>query len=162
MSDIARRAEDFLFREAELLDERRLEDWLALYAPDAWYWAPVLPDANERGLALAHIDEDHTQLEARVRRLRQPNAWSEHPPARTCRLVGNVRITGQSADGELTVRSALIVHEYRNRGFTDTHCTYAGTVRHGLRPLADDFQIAWKRVDLVDAERGFHVSSVPF
>jgi benzoate/toluate 1,2-dioxygenase beta subunit len=162
VSDVAQRAADFLIHEAELLDERRLEDWLALYTPDAWYWAPVLPEATERGLALAHIDEDHTQLEARIARIRQPNAWSEHPPARTCRLVGNVRVTTQAADGELTVRSALIVHEYRNRGFADTRRTYAATVRHGLRPQAGDFRIAWKRVDLVDAEAGFHVASVPF
>ena len=161
MSELVHRAQDFLIREAELLDDRRFDDWLALYDPDAWYWAPVLPDASERGLALAHFDEDHTQLEARIARLRQPNAYSEHPPARTCRLIGNVRIAAQGADGELTVRSALVVHEYRNRAFGDVHRTYTATVRHGLRPRADDFAIGWKRVDLVDAECGFHVASVP-
>jgi 3-phenylpropionate/cinnamic acid dioxygenase small subunit len=155
------RAGQFLIRESELLDERRFEEWLALYEPDAWYWAPVLPEASERGLALAHFDEDHTQMEARVRRLRQPTAYSEHPPARTCRLVGSVRIVDESQTGELTVRSALVVHEYRNRVTGDTRRTYAATVRHGLRPRGEDFGIGWKRVDLVDSECGFHVASVP-
>ena len=112
MSELVHRAQDFLIREAELLDDRRFDDWLALYDPDAWYWAPVLPDASERGLALAHFDEDHTQLEARIARLRQPNAYSEHPPARTCRLIGNVRIAAQAterrADGALGARRARI------------------------------------------------------
>jgi len=161
VSELGYRAEQFLIREAELLDDRKFEEWLALYDADAWYWAPVLPEATDRGLALAHFDEDHTQLEARIRRLRQPNAYSEHPPARTCRLIGNVRVAAQSASGELTVRSALVVHEYRNRAFGDARRTYSATVRHGLRPRADEFSIGWKRVDLVDAECGFHVASVP-
>ena len=161
MSELAYRAQEFLIREAELLDDRRFEDWLALYDADAWYWAPVLPESTERGLSLAHFDDDHTQLEARVRRLRQPNAYSEHPPARTCRLVGHVRVAAEAADGGLTIRSTLVVHEYRNRAFGDARRTYAATVRHGLRPRADEFSIGWKRVDLVDAECGFHVASVP-
>ena len=82
MRELTFQVEQFLFREAELLDERRFEEWLALYEPDAWYWAPVLADATERGLALAQFDEDRTGMEARIRRLRQSNAYSEHPPTR--------------------------------------------------------------------------------
>ena len=33
--------ERFLFHEARLLDERRFDDWLALFAPDGWYWVPL-------------------------------------------------------------------------------------------------------------------------
>lgn len=161
MHELTFRVGQFLIREAELLDERRFEDWLALYDADAWYWAPVLPESSERGLALAHYDEDRTQMEARVRRLRQPSAWSEQPPTRTCRLIGSVRLAEQLPDGALTVRSSLIVHEYRNRGAGETRRTYAASVRHLLRPRGEDFRIGWKRLDLVDAEGGFHVASVP-
>ena len=34
-------AEEFLFREASLLDERRLEEWLALLTEDIHYWMPI-------------------------------------------------------------------------------------------------------------------------
>src|SRR4051794_41807579 len=32
---------EFLYREAELLDERRYQDWLALLAGDIRYWMPM-------------------------------------------------------------------------------------------------------------------------
>jgi 3-phenylpropionate/cinnamic acid dioxygenase small subunit len=112
-----------------------VREWLGLYNQRCLVLG-ASARGDQRGLALAHFDDDHTQLEARIRRLRQPNAYSEHPPARTCRLIGNVRIAAQSASGELTVRSALVVHEYRNRAFGDARRTYTATVRHGLRPRA--------------------------
>jgi ethylbenzene dioxygenase beta subunit len=155
------RAEQFLYLEAGLLDERRFEEWLALYEADAWYWAPVLPEATQRGLALAHFDEDRTGMEARVRRLRQPNAYSEHPPTRCCRVVGNVRIREQPADDEVIVGSTLLAHEYRLGVAGETRRTYAANVRHLLRMHGDAIGVGWKRVDLVDAEGGFHVSSAP-
>ena len=33
--------QQFLFSEARLLDERRFDDWLALFSDDAIYWMPV-------------------------------------------------------------------------------------------------------------------------
>jgi len=154
--------EQFLLHEAELLDERRFDDWLALYDRDAWYWVPVLPSATERGLALAHFDEDYTHIEARIRRLQQPNAYSEHPPVRSVRLVGNVRIAERHDDDSVVVGSKLIMHEYRNRtAGGETRATYAGKVQHLLRRRDKTFSIGWKRVDLVDAEAGFYVASVP-
>jgi 3-phenylpropionate/cinnamic acid dioxygenase small subunit len=162
MHELVFRAEQFLILEAALLDERRFTDWLALYDEDAWYWAPVLPDATERGLALAHYDEDRTQMEARIKRLDQPTAYSEQPPARTCRLIGNVRILEQEGNGSLRVGSRLIMYEYRNRSAGgETRTIYASMVQHLLRPGDGTFSIGWKRVDLVDAEAGFFVASVP-
>jgi p-cumate 2,3-dioxygenase beta subunit len=153
-------AEQFLFQEAELLDDWRLEDWLALYEPDAYYWAPVLADATERGLSLAHFDEDRTGMEARIRRLRQTNAYSEHPRTRCCRTIANVRIREQRGESVI-VRSMLSAHEYRRGVAGETRRSFVGSVQHMLRVRGDSFGIGWKRVDLVDAEGGFHVSSVP-
>jgi ketosteroid isomerase-like protein len=36
-----REVEQFLFREARLLDQQRLDEWLALFAEDATYWVPL-------------------------------------------------------------------------------------------------------------------------
>ncbi|HWM76977.1 MAG TPA: aromatic-ring-hydroxylating dioxygenase subunit beta, partial [Methylomirabilota bacterium] len=33
--------ESFLYREADLLDERRYEEWLELFTEDAHYWMPL-------------------------------------------------------------------------------------------------------------------------
>ncbi len=36
--------EQFLYREARLADEQRLDDWLALWDEDALYWVPCNQD----------------------------------------------------------------------------------------------------------------------
>lgn len=154
--------EQFLIDEAEYLDQRRFDDWLNLYDDDAWYWVPVLPSASERGMALAHYDEDRMHIEARIRRIQQPTAYSEHPPARTCRYVSNVKIIEQIGAEEIIVRSKLLMHEYRNRMTGgETRAVYAATVQHLLRKHEDTFSIGWKRLDLIDSESGFYVASVP-
>jgi 3-phenylpropionate/cinnamic acid dioxygenase small subunit len=38
---LKQQVEEFLYHEAELLDERRYEDWLALLADDVRYWVPM-------------------------------------------------------------------------------------------------------------------------
>src|SRR5271166_7114758 len=88
-SDTIRSVEQFLYREARLLDERRFHDWLQLFTDDVHYWMTArsnryprsskaiaildadryaeadLDDADELGL----FDEDIRTLTARVARL---------------------------------------------------------------------------------------------
>jgi len=40
--------EAFLVDEAQLLDEGKFEDWLALFTDDAWYWVPSEPNRKVR------------------------------------------------------------------------------------------------------------------
>lgn len=110
--------EQWLYHEAELLDDGRFDDWLALLDEDVDYRAPVrvtrergnLPDASD---AVDYYGGDHHTLSLRVQRLKTEFAWAEDPPSRTRRFVSNVRI--RPADGDaLEVRSNLLI--YRNRG----------------------------------------------
>ena len=39
--------ERFLYRQAELLDEKLIEDWMALFSDDGWYWMPAEADQVE-------------------------------------------------------------------------------------------------------------------
>lgn len=110
-----------LYLEAQLLDEGRFADWLHLLAPDLRYWAPVRADlaradeqAGEAG-RLPLFDETRETLALRVQRLSTGLAWSETPPTRTCRLVGNVT-ADDDGDGRLLVRSNLIVFRGRSPG----------------------------------------------
>ena len=73
-------AEEFVVHEAELIDDRRWDDWLALFAPDGRYWIPLQGAAqvdadSHNALAL----EDRLLLELRVKRLHSPRAHSQHP-----------------------------------------------------------------------------------
>lgn len=164
MSERLRAVEAFLYKEARLLDESRFTDWLALYDQNAWYWAPVDPATppGARGLAAALIDEDRTQMEARIGRFELPNAYSEQPMTRASRHVSNIAILEDGADG-IVVFSKLMMHVFRLRNVgRSEHRDYAASVRHGLSPVDEEFLIRWKRVDLVDAEDAHTLMSLPF
>ena len=112
--------EEFLYREASLLDERRLDEWLALLTDDIHYWMPIRRTTTASDVAneftkpgdTAFFDDDKTTLALRVQRLGVGRAWAEDPPSRTRRLVTNVRII--SVDGsELTVSANFQLYRTR-------------------------------------------------
>jgi 3-phenylpropionate/cinnamic acid dioxygenase small subunit len=112
--------EQFLFAEAELLDNHRYLEWIELFTDDVHYWAPTRTTRTQRERALeisgengsAYIDDNLFYLRGRVRRLTSGVSWSEEPPSRTRRLITNVRIS-PGEDGELSVVSNFYV--YRSR-----------------------------------------------
>jgi p-cumate 2,3-dioxygenase beta subunit len=109
-----REVEAFLFQEAALLDEWRLNDWLALFTEDARYVVPSTdtPQADPQQ-ALSIIDDNMLRLRGRVERLQSRHAHREFPWSRTRRLVTNVRIT-QIEGIDLHVTASFLV--YRMRG----------------------------------------------
>jgi len=111
--------QQWLTREAELLDRRDFRGWLALLAPEIRYRMPVPVTTERRSAghvplgAMDHFDEDFYSLEKRVSRLEGSHAWTEDPPSRTRRFVTNVRVTDQG-DDEVEAGSYLLL--YRSRG----------------------------------------------
>lgn len=149
MSDRRERVELFLLHEANLLDESRFEEWLALFDPDGYYWMPVDPRDAERKRTPAIVDDNRPELELRIRRLLEPTAHTEAPRPSACRLVSNVVLEDAAS---WQVRSKLVMHEFRRREFgRDDYRLFCATVRHRLRPEGDSFRILAKRVDLFDA-----------
>ena len=122
--------EDFLFTEAALLDEWRLDEWLALFDEGATYEVPStgLGDDADSSQELFFIADDYVRLQHRVARLKKPGAHSEWPRSKTVRLVSNVRII-EMQGGELTVGSVFVT--YRSKG--ETTDTYFGRHRYQLR-----------------------------
>lgn len=145
--------EDFLYREAELLDERRFEEWLALFTDDVRYWMPmrrnVPADEMEReftreGLDVNWFDEGKDTLTRRVKQIRTGVHWAEQPPSRTCHMVSNVQVL--SADGgEVHVKSRFLL--YRNRVETETD-VLVGKREDVLRRVNGSFQIARRKIVL--------------
>jgi 3-phenylpropionate/cinnamic acid dioxygenase small subunit len=111
---------DFLLAEAALLDDGRLEDWLAVLDPEIEYRVPVrtVPgDRQDRGFSdtAYFLAEDAASLATRVARVGTDEAWCENPRTRTRRMVGNIRPAAPDGDGGDTVdvRSNLAVFCYR-------------------------------------------------
>ena len=150
--------EEFLFHEAALLDEWRLDEWLALCAPDAGYYVPSndAPDASHRN-TLFIIADDRTRLAARVKRLTDANAHAEYPPSRTRRLIGNVRIVERAGD-IVRVAANFAVWRYR-RG--ERVGTYVGRYDYRLRTAGGGLQIVERRA-VLDAEELGALGAVSF
>jgi 3-phenylpropionate/cinnamic acid dioxygenase small subunit len=138
--------EEFLYHEAALLDERRFDEWLALYADDAIYWIPQ-GDEPDPNLTVSIAYDDRRRLHERVLRLASGFAHAQDPPSRTCHLVGNPRVASAS-DGELRVTSNLMVAEVRR----STQNIYAARVEHRLVPTDETFLIRRKVIWLLNRD----------
>ena len=105
--------EDFLYEEAALLDEWRLDEWLELLTEDATYEVPATdaPDGSPQG-ALFLVADDKVRIRSRVGQLLGKSAWAENPPSRTRRMISNVRI--RRVEGEsIYVTANFVVYRMR-------------------------------------------------
>ena len=146
MALVTRQAvEDFLFLEADLLDEWRLPEWFALFTEDAHYYVPstdVAHDASPEN-NLFYIADDHYRLGQRVKRLMKRTAHAEFPHSKTRHVVSNVRIRAQ--DGANLEASTAFITYRTNHGTTNV---YFGTGYYKLVAAADSFLIREKRAVL--------------
>lgn len=142
-----RDAEQFLFREAWLLDQHRFEEWLGLFTEDATYWVPLERDQKDPWNTSSIIFDDRTLLEIRVRQYRHPRAHARLPAVRTCHQVGNVMLLDADAK-ETRVGSSLVLVEYRK----ERQRVFGASVEHRLRRTPAGLRIAAKRVNLVNSE----------
>lgn len=150
--------EDLFFREAELLDNWRLDEWLALLTDDADYYVPPTnkPDASHVD-TLFIIADDIIRLRERVIRLKDANCHAEYPPSRTRRFIANVRVRAR-ADGRIDALANFIV--YRNRRGGDTRM-FTGEYRNILVYEGGALKIAERRA-VLDAEELGAMGAVSF
>jgi ethylbenzene dioxygenase subunit beta len=151
------RVQQFLFHEARLLDERRLDEWLALYAEDAEYWVPYAWGQSSPKDHVSLFYETKSLLGMRIDRLARELSPLDSPAARVNHYLTNVQVE----DGaEITARAHLLFVEYRR----EEQRWFAGRVTWRLRPQGDAFLIAAKRVDLLNADQdGGHLRfALPF
>ncbi len=150
--------EDFLYHEAALLDEWRLDAWQELLTDDACYYVPSndQPESDHRR-ALFLIADDRERIRQRIIRVQDPNCHAEYPKSRTRRMIGNVRILG--VEGDLISVAANFVC-YRFRRYERVR-EYVGAYHYLLRRAGDSFRIKERRV-LIDAHELGSLGSVSF
>lgn len=108
MSEDYRAVRDFLYREAQFLDDRRWQEWLECYAPDAVYWMPAWTDDDEltedpqSEISLIYY-ANRQGLEDRVYRLNTGRSAASTPEARTCHAISNIELLDRRG-GEIDVR----------------------------------------------------------
>jgi len=120
--------EDFLYEEAALLDEWRLEEWLQLLTEDASYYVPStdMPESDHK-TTLFLVADDATRIRSRVKQLLGKSAHAEHPHSRTRRIISNVRV--RKTDGKsLYVTANFVVYRMRMEQMD----TYVGRYEYQL------------------------------
>jgi 3-phenylpropionate/cinnamic acid dioxygenase small subunit len=151
--------QDFLYREADLLDERRFAEWLDLLADDLVYFMPMRRNVKfgdhaarentRQGEGISWFDEDKWTLTKRVDQIMTGVHFAEEPLSRTCHMVGNVRLLearpDAAAPAEAVVRSRFLV--YQNRVEYETY-TFVGRRTDLLRRSDDDWRIARREIIL--------------
>jgi len=148
-ADTQRDVEQFLYQQAELLDERSFEAWADLFTEDGTYWMPASEDQTVADGQPNIFYEDFFLMRMRINRISHTRAHSQRPPNRTSHVVSNAVIEGlDGKSGDVVVRSKFYVSEYRN----DVLRHFAGKYRHDLQKTDDGYRIRQQRVDLVNAE----------
>ena len=149
-----RQLERFYFHEARLLDNRQYLQWLTLLSENVSYVMPsrinVQVNNRDRGqeemiaverelegedsAGCPHREENYLLLMLRAERAYKINSWSESPPARTRRMVGNIELMERQGDSWSVLSN---FHLFYSRPGNE-NVMYSGQRRDTLRSEAVD------------------------
>lgn len=143
--------EQFLYRQAELLDGKDWQGWIDLFTADGIYWMP--PDASYKTWdgQPAIFAEDKNLMNVRRGRVQHPDAWSQRPQWGTNHVVSNVAIRKISKNGDVEVTSRFHMLEMRR----DDIRHFAGLYTHQLKKTKNGFAIKLQRVDMTNATAAY-------
>jgi 3-phenylpropionate/cinnamic acid dioxygenase small subunit len=144
-------AEQFLYRQSELLDAKKWQEWIDLFADEGIYWMP--PEASYKtwdGMP-SIFAEDKNLMTVRMNRVLHPDAWSQRPLWETNHVVSNVVIDKLSPNGDVVVKSRFHMMELRR----DDVRHFAGAYRHELKKTKHGYRIKLQRVDMTNAQAAY-------
>ena len=137
--------EQFLFLEARLADEGDYDGWEALWTDDGVYWIPANGDDIDPATQMSIIFDNRSRIALRVRQLKHDKRHSQNPRSRLRRLLSNVEVLDDDADGDTIVGANFIVYESREAGTT----IWGGRNEYRLRRVEGQWRMAHKKVMLV-------------
>ena len=149
-SDLVYEVEQFLFREARILDAAQYDDWLKLLDKDFRYWVPVRETSNTaetdvRDITeMALFDDDVDFLKARVQRLHSGLAHAETPISRTRRMLSNIEIE-KSSKTLVTVFCNFLIYQTR---LERTEAMYVGRREDILKRAGKSWRIKNRKIFL--------------
>jgi 3-phenylpropionate/cinnamic acid dioxygenase small subunit len=148
---LVRDIEEFLYTEAELLDERRFTEWLDLLSDDVRYWMPMrrnvkFGEQERENTREQHdmnwFDEGKATLTQRVQQILTGVHWAEEPLSRVCHMISNVQLVHVTPT-EVTVKSRFLI--YRNR-LQDETDFFVGKREDVLRRVENQWKIARRQI----------------
>ncbi|RLA14777.1 MAG: hypothetical protein DRQ60_06320, partial [Gammaproteobacteria bacterium] len=145
MDNLTDHVTKFLYLEADLMDEHRFDEWLALWSSELLYWVPCNDDDIDPARQVSLIYDDRVALENRIARLQSPAAHSQIPRSRLRRVLSNIVINDKGA-GVVEVSSNFILAESRHH----RQNIFAGKSIHTLVEQENNLLMAQKKVLLID------------
>ena len=151
-ADVLTRCADLLYQEAAYLDERRWQEWLALYTEDAEFWLPAWDedgrptDDPQAQLSLIYYN-NRAGLEDRIWRIQSGLSPATSPLLRTCHLITNVRLTAV-VQGQPHVSSHWQVQIYQPE--KQQVFAYFGFYEHVLHLEEGRLRITKKKIILLN------------
>lgn len=146
-------AEEFLYAEADLLDQRRFAEWLDLLTDDLVYFMPIRRNVKHgqhaahentrEGEDISWFEEDKWTLAKRVEQIQTGVHWAEEPLSRVCHMVSNVRILETKSDREIVVGSRFLVYQNRNEY---ENYTLVGKRTDTLRKVGGAWKLARREI----------------
>lgn len=157
--ELKQEIEEFLYHEADLLDQRRFRDWLDLLAEDLVYFMPIRRNVKfgqhaerentRQGEGISWFDEDKWTVTKRVEQILTGVHYAEEPLSRVTHMVTNVRLLDVAPSAEhaetVTVGSRFLVHQ--NRVEYEAY-TFIGRRTDILRRHGDSWLIARRELIL--------------
>lgn len=148
VSDQERRdLESFVFKEAQLADESRYQEWEALLATQVRYWVPVIQDNPDPDRDVSIINDNRSRLATRLRQLRTGTRHSQSPKSVMRRMLSNMTFT-KNGDGNFSVEANFVIYEYQMQSVNQVN-VWPGRVEYGLVMEDAQLRMALKKVMLI-------------
>jgi len=140
---------DFVYREARLIDEKRLDAWYELFTEDGRYWMPLTRGQPDGETHTSLFYEDRLLLKVRIERLRSPNAFSQQPPSFCQHVLQQPTVEQADADANRYVlRTPFMYAESQ----LDRQLILAGVSWHHLVLIDGALRIRLKKIDLLNCD----------
>lgn len=140
---------DFVVREARLLDEKRYEEWNALFTDDALYWVPLTPGQTDGLNHTSHLYEDKLLRTLRIERLKNRRAFSQQPASRAHHLLQTPTVEEYDAQAH---RYMLRSEFHYTEAQGDEVTLLVGTCFHHLTLQGGALRMTLKRVNLLNCD----------
>ena len=143
---------DFVVREARLIDQQRFDEWLDMYADDAFYWMPLEWNQTDPRLTCSLLYEDKLLLSIRVERLKGARTFSQKPKSRCHHVLQTPQVDSRDAAANSYV-TWTAMHYVETR--LEEQTLYAAWATHHLSVEDGRLKIKLKRVDLINCDAAF-------
>lgn len=140
---------DFVYREARLIDEKRLDEWYELFTDDARYWMPLTRGQPDGELHTSLFYEDKLLLKVRIERLRSASAFSQQPPSFCQHVLQQPQVeVADATEDRYVIRTPFMYAESQ----LDQQFILAGVCWHHLVRVGAELRIRLKKIELLNCD----------